>query len=66
MYELDEIKRLAAKGKNPGDFDVHESVIFYTAKYCYDTYKKDPTEATKKRMEDFLKPVVEFHFGRKD
>ena len=65
-YELEELKRLANKGVPPRDLDVHESVIFYTLRYCYKTYRKDPTEATKQRMKEFAKPVIEFHYGRKD
>ena len=65
-YSLEEIKRAASKGVLPNDMDVHERVIFYTARYCYKTYRKNPTEAMKKRLEEFLAPVVEFHFQRKD
>jgi len=65
-YSLEEIKRAASKGVLPDDMDTHERVIFYTARYCYHTYKKVPTEATKKRLEEFLEPVVQFHYQRKD
>ena len=65
-YSLDEIKKASASGGGAKDMDVHERVIYYTAKYCYETYKKNPTEQTKKRLADFLKPVVDFHYGRID
>ena len=65
-HTLEEIKKAAASGQKIKDMDVHESVIYYTAMYCYETYRKNPTEKTKKRMAEFLKPVVDFHYGRID
>lgn len=65
-YELSELKRLANSGEPPKDLDMHERVIFYTMRYCYQTYKKHPTEAVKQRLKDFSDPVIEFHYGRKD
>ena len=65
-YELDELKKLANKGTPPNDMNVHESVIFYTLRYCYKTYKKNPTEETRIRMQEFMQPVIDFHYGRKD
>lgn len=62
MYELEEIKRLAAKGENPGDFDVDESVIFHTCQYCYKAYRENPTEKTKERLKKFLEPVIATHY----
>ena len=64
-YDLDELKKLANSGKAPKNMDVHERVIFYTLQYCYEAYKKNPTESTKQRLKEFLDPVVEFHYGRK-
>lgn len=66
MYELEELKRCAYAGEKPRGMDVHESAIYYIMKYCYDTYRKDPTEKTKKRLQDFAQPVIDFHYGRKD
>ena len=65
-YELEEIKKLAAKGMPKDDFNIHEQVIFYTYRYCYRAYKENPTESTRKRLEEFVAPVVKFHYGRKD
>lgn len=65
-YSLDEIKRAAAKGDKPQDLDRHESVIYHTLNYCYRTYRKNPTEAVKRRLMEFSEPVIEFHYGRKD
>ena len=65
-FELEELKKLANKGTAPKDMDVHESVIFYTLRYCYQTYKKTPSESAKKRLQEFVKPVIDFHYGRKD
>ena len=64
MYDLEEIKKLAAKGKNPGDFDVDESVLFHTFRYCYRAYKKDPTEKTKERLKNFLEPVIKTYYRK--
>lgn len=62
MYDLEEIKRFAAKGNNPGDFDVHEAVLYNTYRYCYKAYKEDPTEKTKERLNKFLEPVIATHY----
>lgn len=64
-YELEEIKKLAVKGIPKEDFNVHESVIFNTYRYCYRAYKENPTESTRRRLEEFAKKVVDFHYGRK-
>jgi len=65
-YELNQLKRFAAKDRKPDDLDVHESVIFHTLRYCYKTYAADPTESTKQRLKEFSDPVIKFHYGRKD
>ena len=64
-YELETLKKFAYKGKKPLDLDAHESVIYHTLEYCYNAYRKDPTESTKERLERFQEPVIAFHYGRK-
>lgn len=64
MYTLDELKRAAAKGKPLEDMTTQESVVFNTYRYCYRTYKKNPTERTKQRLAEFVKPVVERCLGK--
>lgn len=64
MYSLDELKRAAAKGGKPKDLTTNESVVFHTYRYCYRTYKENPTERTKQRLADFVKPVVERCIGK--
>ena len=61
MYDLEEIKKFAAKGVAPLDLDVHESVLFNTYRYCYKAYKEDPTERTKERLQKFLEPIIALH-----
>ena len=65
-YELGAIKRAAARGVMPQDFDNHERVIYYTLRYCYTTYEKTPTDSVRSRLKEFSDPVIEFHYGRKD
>lgn len=63
MYSLDELKRAAAKGRPLEDMTERESCVFYTYRYCYRTYKKNPTEGTKQRLAEFAKPVVKRCLG---
>ena len=65
-YELGVIRRAAARGVMPNDFDDHERVIYHTLRYCYKTYNKTPTESVRRRLKEFSDPVIEFHYGRKD
>ena len=58
-YTIDELKRAAASGKPLQGMTKNESVVFYTYRYCYRTYRKNPTEETKQRLEAFVKPTVE-------
>lgn len=64
MYSLEELKHAAAKGIPLEDMTTEESVVFYTYRYCYRAYKKNPTEQTKQRLADFAKPTVERCLGK--
>lgn len=66
MYELDELRKAASKGTPLPDMGIQESVIFHTLRYCYQAYRKDPTEETKKRLKDFSDNVIAIHYGKKD
>lgn len=58
-YEVNTLKKLAAKGTPPDDMDVHDSVIYHTMRYCYRAYKENPTESTKNRLKDFSDRAIE-------
>lgn len=58
-YTIDELKRAAASGKPLQGMTKYDSVIFYTYRYCYGEYRKNPTEETKQRLAEFVKPTVE-------
>lgn len=64
MYTLDELKHAAARGTPLEDMTTEESVVFYSYRYCYRTYKKNPTEQTKQRLSEFVKPTVERCMGK--
>lgn len=64
MYSLEELKRAAAKEIRLKDMTTQERVVFYTYRYCYRAYKKNPTERTKQRLSEFAKPVVERCLGK--
>lgn len=64
MYTLDEIKHAAAKGIPLEDMTTQESVVFFTYRYCYRTYKQNPAEQTKQRLAEFVKPTVERCLGK--
>ena len=65
-YSLQQLKMFAAKGRKPKDLDVHESVIYHTYCYCYKAYAEHPTESTKRRLEEFVAPVVKVHYRREE
>lgn len=64
MYTLDQIKHAAAKEKKVEGMTVNESVVYNTYRYCYRTYRENPTEKTRKRLEEFVKPTVERCTGK--
>lgn len=64
MYSLEELKRAEAKGTMLKDMTTQERVVFYTYQYCYRAYKKNPTERTKQRLAEFVKPVAERCMGK--
>ena len=64
MYALDQIKHAAAKEKKLEGMTVNESVVYNTYVYCYRTYKANPTEETKRRLAEFVKPTVERCMGK--
>lgn len=64
MYSLEELKHAAAKGIPLLDMTTEESVVFYTYRYCYRTYKRNPTDETKQRLAEFVKPTVERCMGK--
>ena len=66
MYELEELRKAASKGTLLPNMDVQESVVFYTLRYCYQAYRKTPTEETKKRLKDFSDKVIATHYGKHD
>ena len=45
---------------------IQESVVFHTLRYCYQAYRKDPTEETRNRLKDFSDNVIEIHYGLQD
>lgn len=66
MYTLDELKHAAAKGRPLVNMTRPESVVFYTYRYCYRAYKQNPTEQTKQRLAEFVKPVVKRCLGEEE
>ena len=64
MYTLDQIKHAAAKERPLEGMTINESVVYNTYRYCYRTYKENPTEETKKRLAEFVKPTVERCMGK--
>lgn len=64
MYSLEELKHAAAKGIPLVDMTTQESVVFYTYRYCYRAYKMNPTDETKQRLAEFVKPVVKRCLGK--
>lgn len=64
MYTLDGLKHAAANGRPLEDMTTEESVVFYTYRYCYRTYKQNPTEQTKQRLAEFVKPTVKRCLGK--
>ena len=66
MYELEELRKAASKGSPLPGMDVQESVVFYTLRYCYQAYRKNPTEETKKRLKDFSDNVIAIHYSKQD